>query len=83
MRIHQSKIANPKCLEPPAHDDFLLGIEGNGIAAVGVKVAKEGVLPAAEWEERHQARQLGAAAELMAIWAVDRAAMGLVYSGQR
>ena len=41
-------------LEPPAHDYLLLGVEADGIFAVGVEVAEEGVLPTGEGEERHR-----------------------------
>src|ERR1035441_6866806 len=40
-------------LEPPAHDDLLLRVEADGVFAVGVEVAEEGVFPAGEGEERH------------------------------
>src|ERR1035437_3084805 len=40
-------------LEPPAHDYFLLRVEADGVFAVGVEVAEEGVFPAGEGEERH------------------------------
>src|SRR5260370_41131437 len=39
--------------EPAGHDYLLLGVERNGVAAVRVQIAKEGILPAGEWEERH------------------------------
>src|ERR1035441_5789681 len=41
-------------LEPPAHDYLLLGVEADGVFAVGVEVAEEGVFPAGEGEERHR-----------------------------
>src|ERR1035441_8334667 len=40
-------------LEPPAHDYLLLRVEADGVLAVGVEVAEEGVFPAGEGEERH------------------------------
>src|ERR1039458_9126380 len=40
-------------LEPTAHDYLLLGVKADGVFAVGVEVAEEGVLPAGEGEERH------------------------------
>src|ERR1035437_8522611 len=40
-------------LEPPAHDDLLLGVEAHRVLAVRVEVAEEGVLPAGEGEEGH------------------------------
>src|ERR1035438_1951367 len=40
-------------LPPAGHDYFLLGVEADGVFAVGVEVAEEGVFPAGEGEERH------------------------------
>src|ERR1022692_3538922 len=41
-------------LEPPAHDYLLLRVEADGVFAVGVEVAEEGVLPAGEGEKGHR-----------------------------
>src|SRR5438046_7450843 len=40
-------------LGPALDDDFGFGVELDGVAALGVEVAEEAVLPAAEREERH------------------------------
>src|ERR1019366_5249271 len=40
-------------LEPTAHDYLLLGVKADGVFAVGVEVAEEGVFPAGEGEEGH------------------------------
>ena len=58
LNAHLSQIQNRKskienALEPPAHDDFLLGVKRHGVFAVGVQVAEEGILPAGEGEEGH------------------------------
>src|ERR1700736_5175212 len=40
-------------LNPAGHDDLLLGVELDGIAAVSVQIAEERLLPAGKREERH------------------------------
>src|SRR5579872_3752495 len=39
--------------KPARHDDFLLGVKRDGIAAVRVEIAEEGILPTGEREKRH------------------------------
>src|SRR4029453_18570611 len=43
-------------LEPPRDDDLLVGVELDRLPAVGLEVAEEGSLGAAEREERHRRR---------------------------
>jgi hypothetical protein len=48
FRFYASRILRS---EPPAHDDFLLGVKRYGVFAVGVQVSEEGILPSREGEK--------------------------------